>query len=148
MGDKLKEVAAVHQALHTDECPAKPGAGRCTCGAVGKVAMNYGDMPTYEAFREAFDREIGLHETYDISHGSSTEFPEARPAAGNYDCQQLFAECERLMKYEDDPLNFHQDPDEHQIDAIIALQKRWADRGDNPGSWVSSILDHLGFEWI
>ncbi len=89
------------------------------------VRLTYGVLPTWEAFSEAFERQVPSR-WYEIRHGSSG--PEWRPGAGSYSARELYRECEKLCAL-DGP--------------------EWEDScGDGPMSWCSDILGSLGFEWI
>lgn len=82
--------------------------------------MNYGDLPSKEAFYEAFEQECGEGETFAITHGSASKPMDPRPPAGDYSASDLY----------------------HWCDGAIRANR------EGGLEWVSSILGRLGFEWV
>lgn len=93
--------------------------------------LTYGHLPSYEEFKAAFERECP-DSTYAISHGSKG--PDWRPPEGSFRVHELFHDVERLTKLEES--------------GEVETERMREGQEDSPGSWASSILYTLGFEWV
>lgn len=91
-------------------------------------SMNHGEMPTFEEFKAAFERECP-HGTYSIVPGMASN-PVMEEAAGYHTVEELWALCERMK--DDVP---------EDLDDTIAVEQS----GER---LVGDILYTLGFEWI
>lgn len=93
--------------------------------------LNFLQLPERGAFDFAFARECPKG-TYSIRHGSRG--PEWRPPEGDYTREQLWSELQTLVKLEES--------------GELETEDMREGREDSPGSWASSILYTLGFEWV
>lgn len=88
-------------------------------------SMNHGEMPTFEEFEAAFDRECPRGR-YNITPGAGRN-PVMEDAAGDHTARELYELCERMK---DD----------------------WGSEeecvGDCGAYLASGIMETLGFEWI
>lgn len=85
--------------------------------------MTFGTFPSHEEFEQAFDAKCPFG--FRLEHGS----PGHAMAPGLYDCHELWRELHDLTEREG--------------------RGDWDGPEDKgPGTWASSVMGQLGFEWI
>lgn len=88
-----------------------------------RISLNYGVLPTYEQFKDAFERDLGDSE-YVITNCRDIG------GDGSFSCDGLWA----LLNVK---LNVWQDGDTD-----------YEDFADEAGDFVSGVLYTLGIEWV
>lgn len=86
-------------------------------------SMSWGDMPTFEEFKEAFNRECAGG-SYEIVAGAGVDSVMLR-ASGSYTAERLF-------------------------ELVDTMREDWEgeEDGDSPARLAGDIMSTLGFEWI
>lgn len=97
------------------------------------ITMNFGTLPTFAEFEEAFDREVPSGE-YRITMGRSDAdaFEGFRLGTDSYRCSELWAGIVEVAEYVG--RDYPEDEDTARDDTMM--------------SFVSGILETLGWEWI
>lgn len=92
------------------------------------TSMNWGELPTFEAFKAAFERECP-DGTYNVTPGIGRN-RATEEAAGDHTAEELYALCDRMKD------DYPEDPGD-----TIAEE-------ESGERLVSDILYTLGFEWL